>query len=143
MPRSTGFDHPAAHGRWCRMLWFVLVGSVAALVHWISTVVLVEHGAVGPWWANMFGWLVALSVSFTGHYRLTFQGHDSPVRLAAMRFFLVSATGFGLNAVIYASLLHWDPVHYQLWLAATLVVVAGLTYLLSHRWAFLSSPPGG
>lgn len=122
------------------MLWFVLVGCTAALVHWVFAVVLIKHGGVQPLRANVFGWLVALSVSFAGHYQLTFRGHGTPLRKAAVRFFAVSGIGFGLNAAIYALLLRWDPAHYDLWLAATLVWVAGLTYLLSHRWAFLRSP---
>lgn len=142
MPLSTGFEHPDAHGSWRRMLWFVLVGCTAALVHWAFAVVLIERCGVQPRWANVFGWLLALSVSFAGHYRLTFRGHGAPLHIAAVRFSVVSATGFGLNAVIYALLLHCDPAHYGLWLAVTLALVAGLTYLLSHRWAFLRSPAG-
>ena len=119
------------------MLRFVLVGCAAAGVHWICVVALVERCGLQPLWANVLGWLVAFSVSFAGHYRLTFQGHDTPLSTAATRFLIISAAGFALNSTIYALLLRWDPAHYGVWLAVTLVLVAGLTYLLSHRWAFL------
>lgn len=141
MPRSAGFEKPQAHGHWRRMLWFVLVGCAAAVVHWGCAVSLIAHGGLPPWAGNVVGWLLALGVSFGGHYRLTFRGHGTPLMTAARRFLLISATGFVLNSAIYALLLQWDAVHYGLWLATTLVLVAGLTYLLSHRWAFLRIEP--
>ena len=137
MPRSAGFENQDAPAPWRRMLWFVLVGCAAAAVHWLCAVLLIERGGWAPLWANVVGWMVALSVSFGGHYRLTFRGHGTPLKTAARRFLLISATGFVLNSSIYAMLLRWDAAHYDIWLAVTLVLVAGLTYLLSHRWAFL------
>ena len=53
------------------------------------------------------------------------------------RFFAISAGGFAVNESAYALLLHWTTLRYDLLLAAVLVGVAGLTYVLSRHWAFL------
>lgn len=137
MPRSAGVETQGARGRWRRLLLFVLVGCAAAAVHWLCAVALIERGGLAPLWANVLGWMLALGVSFGGHYLWTFRGHGTPLMTAAGRFLFISATGFALNSTLYALLLRWDATHYDIWLAITLVLVAGLTYLLSHRWAFL------
>jgi putative flippase GtrA len=90
--------------------------------------------------ANVLGWLVALTVSFVGHDRLTFRGHGAARGAAAARFFVVSAAGFALNESAYAVLLEWTTHRYDLLLAIVLLAVAALTYLLSRRWAFARNP---
>jgi len=124
-----------------RIGWFVLVGCAAAAVHWSVVVLLVEHGAWRPLAANVVGWLTAFLVSFGGHHRLTFRAHGTPLLRAMMRFFALSAGGFAVNEAVYALLLGLGRgAGYQWILALVLVGVAGLTYWLSRRWAFLRSP---
>jgi hypothetical protein len=53
---------------------------------------------------------------------------------------LVSALGFCINESAYALLLHGSGLGYRTALAAVLLGVAVLTYLLSRHWAFLGSP---
>jgi putative flippase GtrA len=119
-----------------RLAWFVVVGCTAAMVHWGVVVLLVEHAGWRPLLANVIGWLVAFTVSFSGHHRWTFRDHGAPVRRSALRFFLVSAAGFSINEFSYAILLQWSGMRYDLVLAVVLVAVAVLTYLLSRHWAF-------
>lgn len=126
----------AARGRIAR---FIAVGCAAAAVHWGVVVWLVQHWGWRPLVANVFGWLVAFTVSFAGHHRLTFRDHAAPLGRSAARFFLVSAGGFSINEAVYALLLHWSGLRYDLALAAVLVAVAVLTYLASRHWAFLHS----
>jgi putative flippase GtrA len=92
--------------------------------------------------ANGVGWLVAFGVSFTGHHRWTFRHQAAPLARAAPKFFLVSAGGFLLNQLAYAAALRWSGVRYDIALAAVLVLVAGLTYLISRFWAFASPGDG-
>ena len=120
--------------------WFIVVGCVAAGVHWIAVVALVESAAWRPLWANLIGWLLALGFSFSGHHRLTFRGHGSSVPRSARRFFAVSATGFTINELAYAALLRWSGQRYDLLLALVLVVVAWATWWLSRHWVFLRDP---
>jgi putative flippase GtrA len=117
--------------------WFIAVGCAAAAVHWLVVVALVGTWGWRPLVANVPGWLVAFSVSFAGHHRLTFRGHGAPVVSSAWRFFVVSAGGFAINEAAYALLLGWSGQRYDLALAVVLIGVAGVTYLLSRHWAFL------
>jgi putative flippase GtrA len=124
-----------------RLNWFIAVGCAAAAVHWGMVLVLVGQAGLRPLFANVLGWLVAFMVSFSGHFWLTFQGHGVSIGRAALRFAMVSALGFGVNEAAYAVLLRWsNGRHYALGLAAVLVVVAGMTYVLSRHWAFLRTP---
>jgi len=91
---------------------------------------------MAPLVANVAGWLVAFGISFTGHYRMTFNAQQAPVLRASGRFFLVSAAGFAVNEAAYALLLHWTWLRYDAALAVVLVAVATATYLLSRHWAF-------
>ena len=116
---------------------FIAVGCVAAAVHWAVVVGLVGGRGWQPLVANVFGWLVAFAVSLAGHHRLTFRGHGAPLRAVSMRFFVVSAGGFAVNEASYALLLGWTAQRYDLLLAAVLLAVAAVTYLLNRHWAFL------
>lgn len=117
--------------------WFVAVGCTAAAVHWGIVVALVGQAHWPPLAANVAGWAVAFVVSFAGHHHLSFAGHAQHVAVAARRFFAVSAGGFAINEAAYALLLHGGRWRYDLVLAAVLLGVAGLTYLLGRHWAFL------
>ncbi|MBC7437128.1 MAG: GtrA family protein [Bdellovibrionales bacterium] len=122
-----------------RLAFFVAVGCCAAAVHWGVVVWLVGSHGWMPLVANVAGWLVAFSVSFLGHFSLTFRGHGAGWVQTGSRFFLVSAGGFAVNEAAYAALLQWSGQRYDLVLAAVLVAVAGVTYVLSRHWAFLRS----
>lgn len=126
-----------AHGH---IAWFVLVGTAAAAVHWGVVVMLVEHAGWRPLLANVAGWLIAFGVSFSGHHRWTFRSHGAPIWRSALRFFALSAGGFSINEAVYAVLLHWTGLRYDLVLGGVLVAVAVGTYLLSRHWAFKRNP---
>ena len=124
-----------------RPVVFILVGSAAALVHLLTVVLLVETLHVAPLVANVGGWMCAFTVSYSGHYWLTFGDHDAPVLQSASRFLLLSAGGFAINESAYAILLHASRVPYYFLLAIILLCVALATYLLSRRWAFAGIRP--
>lgn len=123
-----------------RIGWFVAVGCTAAAVHFGVVVALVGRLGWAPLVANVGGWLVALGVSYGGHRRLTFADQRTPVARSAPRFLAVSALGFVVNEGAYALLLHGSGLGYRAALAAVLLGVAVLTYLLSRHWAFLGTP---
>jgi putative flippase GtrA len=123
-----------------RIGWFVVVGCVAAAVHFGTVVLLVETAGAAPLLANVLGWLLAFAVSFTGQSRLTFRSHGTPWRVALPRFFALSLAGFVLNETGYALLLRWTDLPYDLALACVLLAVAVMTYLLGSSWAFRRTP---
>ena len=122
-----------------RLAWFIATGCAAAAVHFGVVVALVGRFGVPPLLANVAGWGVAVGVSFVGHLRLSFADQQAPAARSARRFLLVSALGFGINEAAYAVLLG-SGAGYRVALAAVLVGVAAITYLLSRHWAFLGTP---
>jgi putative flippase GtrA len=131
-------QHKAQHSTRKRLALFLVVGAVAAAVHWCVVVCLVRGLGFAPLLANIIGWLVAFVASFAGHYLLTFRDQSAPLGRSALRFFGVSALGFSINESIYAITLAlgW---RYDWALLIVLIAVAAMTYLLSRRWAFLRS----
>lgn len=123
-----------------QLMWFILVGCAAAGTHWLSVVVLVSTTSIAPLYANVAGWLIAFSVSFGGHYLLTFRHQNAPMARAALRFLAVSALGFAVNETIYAWLLHTTTVRYDILLAGVLIGIAFMTFLLGRFWAFSGKP---
>lgn len=123
-----------------RLAWFIVVGSLAAAVHWSVVVGLVRLADWPPLLANVIGWMVAFAVSFSGHHHLSFRAHGVRPGLSALRFFAVSFSGFVVNETAYALLMHWSDLRFDLLLAGVLVAVAGATYWLSRHWVFLRSP---
>lgn len=113
-----------------------MVGASAAFVHWVVVVMLVSGTYLTPLVANVFGWLVAFGVSFTGHYQLTFRHQRNGVSQAIWRFFLLSGLGFAINEMSYAVLLKQTRLPYELLLALVLVGVAVITFFASRFWAF-------
>lgn len=125
-----------------RIAWFIAVGCSAAAVHLGTVMLLVSRFGWAPLVANVAGWMVAFCVSFSGHWHLTFPRSGAPLMRAAMRFMLVSFTGFAINEALYAVLLHFTgAAWYAPVLFIVLLAVAVMTYLLSSRWAFRGTGP--
>jgi putative flippase GtrA len=119
-----------------RLGWFIVVGTTAAGVHFVTVIALVRWGGWPPAGANVIGWLVAFACSFLGHYNTTFRDAQAPWMQAARRFFAVSALGFAVNEAAYVLLLRLSGLRYDVALAVVLVGIAVMTYLLGRRWAF-------
>ena len=124
-----------------RPILFILVGSMAAITHLLTVILVVEWLAIAPLIANVVGWLCAFGISYAGHFHLTFSGHTAPVWQSARRFFVLSVTGFLVNESAYALLLHISQLPYYFLLGLILLAVAIFTYLLSRQWAFQGKVP--
>jgi putative flippase GtrA len=119
-----------------RIAFFVAVGGTAAAVHFGIVVLLVELLRTPPLAANVAGWLVAFVVSFLGQWQLTFASRGTSWQHALPRYFVLSLAGFVVNEGGYAVLLHFTALPYDAALAAVLLAVAVMTYLLGSRWVF-------
>ncbi len=119
---------------------FVAVGCTAAATHWAIAVAGIGRLHLAPALANLIGWSIALLISFSGHYMLTFRSPKKSLLPAFGRFFLVSAGGFTANELAFVVLLQTTGLPYQHLLAAILVAVAILTFVLSRSWAFRHTP---
>jgi putative flippase GtrA len=116
------------------LLWFLVVGSSAALTH--LAVFAWARSHMWPELANAAGFVVAFVVSFAGHRWLSFQGASTTVRQSLARFALTALGGFATNELVFVALfrgLGWPQV---VALVVGLVVAAGQTFALSRLWAF-------
>ncbi|WP_417581209.1 GtrA family protein [Nitrincola sp.] len=114
---------------------FIGVGVAALIVHWLVVRLLVPLGLV-PLIANVFGFAVAFNVSYFGHRKLTFRAEELSHSRTLPRFASVALGSFAVNESLYALLLTFSPLRYDLALFIVLGVVAVLTYLFSRFWAF-------
>ncbi|MCG6115461.1 MAG: GtrA family protein [Mesorhizobium sp.] len=114
---------------------FGLVGVTASIVHFLLAAGLFTYAGINLFVANLFGFFLAISVSYFGHYYLTFrskQAHGTAVR----RFVVTALTGFAVNNLCLA-MLTWAIGHESPWsLGTAIIVAAAVVYLLSGRWAF-------
>ncbi|MCB5189848.1 GtrA family protein [Methylobacillus arboreus] len=125
---------PSTHAR--SASWFTIIGTIAALVHYVSAIILESAMRFSPGSANLLAFLLAFPVSYFGHRMLSFAGNHSEHRHALPRFLLVACTGFATNQLLLLSLLAFSPTPFWLALALVMIVVALATYVLSRYWVF-------
>jgi len=115
---------------------FLVVGGVAAAVHYATSVI--AHGSFGasPWLANLLGFCTAFPLSYAGHRNWSFAAARSAHFYAAPRFFAVSLGAFATNQVLVEFGLRWVGGPFWIVLAVVLVAVAASTYVLARFWAF-------
>lgn len=94
---------------------------------------------MAPAWANPCGFLLAFPVSYIGHGKLSFAGHQASHTQALPRFLLVACSGFLANQLLLLSLLELFALPFWLTLAVVMLIVAVTTYVLSRYWAFKSA----
>lgn len=116
--------------------WFLVVGALAAFVHYIIAVTLEGWFEVTPAWSNVFGFCVAFPVSYVGHRIFTFPNQTKPHYQAFPRFFIVALLGFLANQSLVLLALHYTVLPFWLVLALVMLLVAVSTYVLSKYWAF-------
>lgn len=131
-----------AHSLPRQVVTFGIVGGLSTLAHVIVALQLNAIVGLSPLWANVSGYLSAVTVSYVGNALLTFRGrllHGGQ----AVRFVTVSLAGLGLGqAITYVvtSLLH-APFAWALVLVVT--IVPAFSFLAFRIWAFAVSKGEG
>ncbi len=115
-------------------IWFLLVGSAAALTH--MAVFTLAQDWMWPELANALGFCIAFFVSFAGHRLLSFKDAATSVGTSLGRFAVTALAGFASNEVVFVLLLRALNLPALLALFVALVFAAGQTFLLSRFWAF-------
>jgi putative flippase GtrA len=115
-------------------LWFLAVGSAAAVTH--MGVFAVSQHQMLPELANALGFVVAFCVSFAGHRLLSFKDASTTVATSLARFAITALAGFASNEVVFVLLLRALGLPSLLALFLALVFAAGQTFVLSRFWAF-------
>ena len=120
-----------------QIIKFVLVGSVAALIHLSILHLLVSSGLLQPLIANTGAFIVAFIVSYTGQSLWTFNHKQHSHKSAALRFLVTQLLcSFTLNQGLYALLLRFTSLNYLVASLIVLVTIPLVTYSLSKYWAF-------
>ena len=114
---------------------FGIVGFSAMGIHWLTAVIMTTLGML-PGVANLIGFLVAFQFSYRGHHNWTFNPQAKHKATPKQKYFLVAATGFLVNEVIYELTLNQTDYDFRLVLAVILVLVGGATFLACRYWAF-------
>ena len=120
-------------------LFFLIVGSLTALVHVLSLIFFVQIIHIHPSLANFFAFLIAFTFGFTGHLNFTFRSQNAKNEWKAKlgKWFASSVLGFALNQVLFTSGIYLFGEHYYIliWIFATGLVTV-CTFLLAKFWAF-------
>ena len=123
-------------------LFFLLVGGFNALVHFLSLIFFVQIVSIKPVIANIFAFIIAFIVGFTGHLKITFRtlADKADWRKSCAKWLISSVIGFLLNQALFTSGLYlWGAKYYIfIWIVATGLVTV-LTFVLARFWAFKGS----
>lgn len=124
-----------------RLLRFGAIGLLAATVHYLVVIVVVELLRIQPLQANFGGFAVAFWISYFGHRYWTFANPcgTSPTT-SFTRFLAIALSGFCLNELLFYLLLHYLKLPYYVALRMVVFIVAVMTYILSRWWAFRAQP---
>jgi putative flippase GtrA len=116
--------------------WFTIIGALAALTHYIVAVSFEQSEMLTASHANIVGFIAAFPVSYFGHRKFSFAGHDASHSHALPRFLSVAILGFLANQTLVLNTLQYTKLPFWFVLGIVMVLVAVSTYLLSKFWAF-------
>ena len=120
-----------------QLIKFVLVGSLAALIHLGILHLMVTASLLQPLTANAAAFMLAFIASYTGQSLWTFNHKRHNHRSAAFRFLITQLLcGFALNQGLYTLLLSFTELNYLIASVIVLVSVPFITFSLSKYWAF-------
>lgn len=114
---------------------FGIVGVIAASIHFMTVVMLVQNFSFEPLFANIFGFLVSFHASYWGHRLWTFQGTESLHEVSFPKLFLLQAANFSANETIFYIFLVLH-LPYPLALIITLGILPVFTFVSSKFWVF-------
>lgn len=117
---------------------FAVIGVIATLTHASVASVLLETGALTAFPANICGFLVAFTVSFSGHYYWSFSHlrQDGTALKSMRRFLVISLSGFLLNSTVLALWLKLTPWPDLFGLLLSIAIVPAFSFLGARLWAF-------
>lgn len=115
---------------------FLIVGSIAAAVHFSLLIGLKEIGGLAPLPSTLLGFIGGMGVSYTLNKRHTFfqstRGHDE----AFWRFFTVSSVGFGLTFILGLLLMNYLRLPYLFAQVMMTGSVLMWNFLANRFWTF-------
>lgn len=118
-----------------RVTVFAMVGLAATAVNFLILVLLVERFDIYPLLSYLLAYAVAFSVSYLGHYYLTFSANEEHM-IAIRRFLLVSMFASALNFIVFVVSFEYLHLSYLIAFVITIFIGPPFTYLLSRNLVF-------
>lgn len=115
---------------------FGMVGIAAAIVHFSCVTLFVELSLMKPLIANIFAYIIAFQVSYSGHRYWTFRGTVTQHRVAFPKLLLVSTLTFLANESLFYIFMSYFNLPYQIALLIVLTILPLGTFALSKFWVF-------
>ncbi len=113
---------------------FAAVGIAATVTHGLVATALLALD-MNVFLANMNAFVVAVGISFYGHYKWSFASSNPRAR-CFVRFVVVAAVAFGANNIFLSLLLESGLMGELPALVSAVVVIPLTTFLLSRFWVF-------
>lgn len=127
------------YGTITRFACYTSSGAIAAIIHFLILILLVQFLFFPPVLASIMGYIVGATVNFLLNHHWVFQS-SRPHAETAPKFFLIAASGLGLNATMMYFLVTMLQIHYLLGQIATTSSVLVWNYYWSSRWTFTRNP---
>lgn len=119
-----------------RILRFAITGGIASAVYAVVAVMAVDLFAMSGLFASIVGYLVAIPVSFFGQKFWTFRATGSMAR-ELPRFLIVQLVNLAAAAMIMAVLVDVMGLDRLIGVAAVVLSIPAMTYLLLARNVFV------
>jgi putative flippase GtrA len=120
----------------CEMARFALIGLVATSAHYLVAIGAVQY--INVYGANLAGYLTAVTISYFGHQRFSFQlsAREISHRSQFPRFILASLGGLALSYLVLAVMEDGLGSPHWLSLAAAVCFVPIYTFLVNKLCVF-------
>jgi len=119
-----------------QFMTFLIVGSIAATVHFSLLISLKELGGFKPLNATLLGFLGGFAVSYTLNKRHTFHSSNRSHKEAVWRFFTVASVGFSMTFVLGLLLMNMLKLPYLLAQVMMTGAVLMWNFLANRFWTF-------
>lgn len=119
-----------------RILRFAITGGIASAVYAIVAILAVDLFALSGLFASIIGYTIAIPVSFFGQKFWTFRATGSMAR-ELPRFLLVQLLNMAAAAAIMAVLVDLLGLDRLIGVAAVVLAIPAMTYLLLARKVFV------
>jgi len=117
---------------------YTISGGLAALVHFLVLIILVEKIAVNPTFASAIGFCMAIFVNYNMQYHWTFKSSGTH-RTIFIRYVLITFVMLGVNTIIFWFLFEKQGLVYLLAQVIATGIVMFMNFVINKNYTFVSS----
>lgn len=123
-----------------QVIVFGIIGVVATFVHYSVATALAVMNIVSIYLANLAGYLCAVSISYFGHNKFTFQVEHS--RTLLVKFVSVSVIVFTCSELILLGLEHCFHLPHAISLAVVVLTIPVISFIMNKFWVYCYQDEG-